>query len=228
MFKDLNKKIWKGVMKDLEILIPYYELGNRIISLNQDEKLRRYIASKCKPNDIVLEVGSGPGTFIKHLKNVKTVFCIDPSERMIEYSKKRFKKRKIIFKVGHAEKLPFQDNFFDKVFFVFAFRDFYDKTKSIREAYRVLKKDGLMIILDTANIGNIVNKIYYLYLRIITPFISKVVIGVKNNLYDDFIKTIEMMQKPDVYASIAKSIGFSKVWIEYKLIKNVFILYAKK
>ncbi len=228
MFRDLNKETWSEVMKDLEILIPHYELGNKIISLGQDERLRKYIASKCSSNDVILEIGSGPGTFIKHLNHVKKIVCVDPSEKMIYYAKNRFRYRNITFKIGHAEKLPVPSNYFDKVFCVFAFRDFYNKKKSLEEAYRVLKRNGTLIILDTANVGSITNKVYQLYLKVVTPFISRIVIGAHNNLYDDFIETIKVMKKPEVYATIAREIGFSKVWIEYKLLRNIFILYAKK
>jgi len=224
----LDKNIWKGVMDDLELLIPYYELGNKLISFNFDKKIRENIARIISKNDKVLEIGCGPGTFLMHV-DAKEVHCIEPSEKMINYCTKRLyrMKKSVIIKQGFAEKLPYPNNFFDKVFCIFAFRDFIDKRQSMTESFRVLRKNGLLVIVDLANTNHITNKIYLLYLKLIGPLISRLM-GFNRNLYDDFIRTIVLMQKPQDYLKIALNIGFKKAWIEYKLFKNVFILFAKK
>lgn len=226
MFKDLENNLWKAVVYNLECLIPYYELGNKIISFGFDNKLRQYIASKVKAKDIVLEIGVGPGSFIKYLKQRK-VFCVDPSEKMIALVRHRFKDKNLDCRLGVAENIPFENKIFDKVLCIFSFRDFFDKKRSLREIYRVLKKGGTLIIMDIANMENIITSIYISYLRIIGPIISRLM-GFKKNLYDELVKTIKILKPPQYYKQMAEKIGFSKVWIEYKMLRNVFILYAEK
>ena len=224
----LDKNIWKNVITDLELLIPYYELGNKLISFNFDKKIREYIAKKISKRDRVLEIGCGPGTFLKHI-DAQEIHCVEPSEKMICFCSKRMLRlrKKVVLKQGFAERLPYPDNFFDKVFCVFAFRDFIDKHQSMIEIFRVLRKKGLLVIVDVANSGALSNKIYLLYLKLIGPFISRLM-GFHNNLYDDFVRTIVFMQRPQEYLKLALSIGFNKAWIEFKLFRNVFILFAKK
>ena len=215
-------------MTDLELLIPYYELGNKLISFNFDRKIRADIAKIISRNDKILEIGCGPGTFLMYV-NAKEIHCVEPSEKMIKYCSRRLKQaqKKVILKQGVAEHIPYPDEYFDKIFCIFSFRDFIDKKQSIKEMYRVLRKNGLLVIVDLSNMRKITNKIYLIYLRIIGPFISRLM-GFKENLYDDFIKTIVLMKIPHKYRDMALSIGFKRAWIRFRLFENIFILFARK
>lgn len=216
------------MITDLELLIPYYELGNKLISFNFDRKIREYVTKTISKKDCVLEIGCGPGTFLRHI-DAQEIHCVEPSEKMIRFCSRRMLRlrKNVTLEQGFAERLPYPDNFFDKVLCVFAFRDFVDKHQSMIEIFRVLRKKGLLVIVDVANSGTLPNKIYLLYLKLIGPLISRLM-GFHNNLYDDFVKTIVLMQRPHEYLELALKIGFSKAWIEFKLFKNVFILFAKK
>ena len=225
-FRDLDPSLWKAVMQDLEKLILHYELGNKIISLGFDDKLRQYIAKWIKKEDKILEIGVGPGSFIKHIK-ASEITCVDPSEKMLVYTKMRFRKKNINCYHGFAENLPFGTELFDKIYCVFSFRDFFDKKASLREAYRVLKKNGLLIIMDIANRKNIITFGYTVFLAIIGQLISRIM-GFKNNIYSDLIKTIKVMKKPEEYKKMAVNVGFRRVYIEYKIFGVVFIMYAIK
>jgi len=225
-FKDLDPSLWKAVMQDLEKLILHYEFGNKVISLGFDEKLRQYIARLVKEDDKVLEIGIGPGSFIKHIK-ASEITCVDPSEKMLLYTKMRFRNKNIHYYQGFAENLPFNAELFDKIYCVFSFRDFFDKRASLKEAYRVLKKNGLLIIMDIANRENIITFGYTVFLAIIGRLISRFM-GFKNNIYSDLIKTIKVMKKPEDYKEMAIDIGFRRVYVEYKIFDVVFIMYAIK
>ena len=72
-------------------------------------------------DQIILEVGCGTGVSTCHL--VKRYGCqvigVDLSDKMIEWSRKRARRKsighKIQFRVADAQNLPFDDHFFDAV-----------------------------------------------------------------------------------------------------------------
>jgi ubiquinone/menaquinone biosynthesis C-methylase UbiE len=86
-----------------------------------------------------IEVGVGSGRFAAPL-GIK--LGIDPSKKMGKISEKRG----IKFIEGVAESLPFEDSQFDFVLMVTTICFLDDVEKAFKEAYRVLKPKGCLII----------------------------------------------------------------------------------
>ena len=57
---------------------------------------------------------------------------------------------KLVFVQGDSECLDFEDNLFDVVTVSFGIRNFENLDKGLSEIYRVLKKNGLFVILETS------------------------------------------------------------------------------
>jgi len=98
----------------------------------------------------VLEIGCGVGTeILQFAKNESIVIGIDLTKKAIEITKKRFElyKFKGRFMQADAENLPFEDNTFDLVYSLGVLHHTPNTKKAIREAYRVLKPNGKIIIL---------------------------------------------------------------------------------
>ncbi|XDD49621.1 class I SAM-dependent methyltransferase [Leptospira sp. WS92.C1] len=95
------------------------------------------------PNDIVLDVATGPGTLALPLsKTVREVIAIDFSESMIAQLKKgmlEINSKNIIPFVMDGQNLKFSDNHFDAAFSMFGLMFFPDKLQGLKEIYRVLK-----------------------------------------------------------------------------------------
>ncbi|MFC1733859.1 class I SAM-dependent methyltransferase [candidate division KSB1 bacterium] len=108
---------------------------------NATDKLIRLC--KINKNSNVLVVGSGTGASCDYIK--KQTACnltgIDLSKAMVESAKKKYPNIK--FKVENAEKLSFKNNTFDAIISE-SVTAFTDKTKSIKEYGRVLKKGGYL------------------------------------------------------------------------------------
>jgi len=86
-----------------------------------------------------LEVGVGTGRFAVPL-GVK--IGVEPSEAMLSIARQRGVK----VKKGFAENLPFKDKSFDFVLFVTTICFLNDISKALKEVYRVLVKNGEIII----------------------------------------------------------------------------------
>lgn len=103
-----------------------------------------------KPGGKLLEVGCGMGTDLLQLahRGLK-VTGIDLTEEGIDLAKKRFEMYGIPaeLKVDDAENLSFGENVFDVVYSFGVLHHTPDTPKSIDEVHRVLKSDGVAVIM---------------------------------------------------------------------------------
>lgn len=106
----------------------------------------RKITKDLKGGANILDVGCGSGFSIeKILSDNFNVYGIDTTDEVVAYARKM--RPKYNFQVGYAEKLPFENSFFDAIFYLDVIEHLKDPLLSLKEAYRVLKPGGVIIIL---------------------------------------------------------------------------------
>jgi SAM-dependent methyltransferase len=94
----------------------------------------------------VLEVGCGTGHWLTSLGKCDFRCGLDYSAGML--AKARQKDRNLMLVQGTAMQLPFDSNIFDLVFCINAIHHFPSPAAFIHEAQRILKKGGLLAIID--------------------------------------------------------------------------------
>lgn len=102
-----------------------------------------------KRNDIILDVGTGTGFFARMIAKRKAkIIGIDMSENMLKIARELSKneKLKMRFLKGNAEDLPFKDSTFDKIIAIDLIEHLKNPEIFIREASRVLKNDGKIVL----------------------------------------------------------------------------------
>lgn len=102
-----------------------------------------FIAAKLKGCKRVLEVGCGIGRLARELKKAN-VFGLDNSWDMLIRAKRSFSSAYV---QGTAERLGFRDRSFDAVYFVTSLEFVPSYRRAIREAHRVTKENGKILIL---------------------------------------------------------------------------------
>lgn len=103
-------------------------------------------------NQKILDLGCGTGTLTAQLSNLAhTVIGVDSSSNMIEKAQSQF--QNIKFMQCDALALPFE-NEFDVVFSNAVFHWIDDHDTLLKNVYKVLKKDG-MLICEFGAVGNI-------------------------------------------------------------------------
>lgn len=107
------------------------------------EKESDYIRRELKDCGRILDVGCGIGSFERQLQDLNIV-GLDSSAEMLEEARKSSDKE---FVLGDAEKLEFGDGSFDAVFFVTALEFLSDYRQAIREAWRVTKPGGKLLVM---------------------------------------------------------------------------------
>jgi ubiquinone/menaquinone biosynthesis C-methylase UbiE len=102
-----------------------------------------------QPNDRILEVGFGPGVGIQLLARSVSggyVAGVDPSEEMVQQAKARNVKAiesgRVDLRHGSVERLPFEDNSFDKTLAINSMQVWPDAVAGLRDIRRVMKPGG--------------------------------------------------------------------------------------
>lgn len=98
-------------------------------------------------DEVILEIGAGTGRIINSLSHLcSDLFLLDPSPAML--AKAREKIPCANHCLGYAESLPFETAFFDRVLVIDSFHHWNNQTKGLAEASRVLKKQGIFLLLE--------------------------------------------------------------------------------
>lgn len=123
-----------------------------IIQLRKRVKMRKiYCAVLNEINSIpiipkkILDIGCGDGEFTQV---VSTKFRDSDITAVDTSVPKSLTHNNIEFIKGNAEQLPFSDESFDLVFAVLSLHHWKDKEKGLKEMFRVLKRNGSLIIGD--------------------------------------------------------------------------------
>ncbi len=131
-----NKITWDKIAKEFDL--------TRKINWPELKNLRGY----AKSHDKVLDLGCGNGRLIELLKDRKIDYTgIDNSKELIGLAKEKHLNQK--FLVGDALNLPFKDNSFDLIYSIAVLHHIPSKKlriKFLKEAQRVLKKDGRIVL----------------------------------------------------------------------------------
>lgn len=164
-----------------------YDLLNHLLSLYLDKGWRKSLVEQAGAIHLnrILDVCTGTGDlameFAKIYPQVKIIGS-DISEKMLKIGVEKIKRSglngRIVFQQSDLFNLPFKDRVFDAVSIGFGFRNLHDFRSGIREMARVLKKDGLLLILELSLPQNpLLTKVFLLYLKHILPRIGGLISG---------------------------------------------------
>lgn len=130
-----------------------YDLDSKFNPATQMQKGIILPTLKPKKSDIILDIGCGTGRFtIPIAKKCKKVIAVDISEEMLGVAKDKSKNIDNIhyLKLDASRKLPFKNNYFDKIVCTLVVSHIKNLEKFLKEIKRVLKKRGILIYDDFA------------------------------------------------------------------------------
>jgi demethylmenaquinone methyltransferase/2-methoxy-6-polyprenyl-1,4-benzoquinol methylase len=135
-----------------------YDDLNRVISFGIDVKWRKKVLELVtnKKPETVLDIATGTGDLAILMANTsaKKIIGLDISEGMLEVGKKKISAKNLDAKIemvlGDSENIPYPDNYFDAITVAFGVRNFETLEKGLAEILRVLKPEGVFVILETS------------------------------------------------------------------------------
>ena len=168
-----------------------YDFLNDLLSLGRTKAWRRVVTSIIgpKPGIKILDIAAGTGASTRPLVDAGAdVIAVDFSAGMINVGKKRNKDIKFV--QGDALNLPFEDNSFDVTTISFGLRNTSNINLALKDALRVTKVGGRIVIAEFSHPSNFLfRKIYLNYLMKALPIISR-----------------KISKNPEAYVYLAESI----------------------
>jgi ArsR family transcriptional regulator len=111
-----------------------------------------HLALRLTPHIVIADLGAGEGLLSQLLaRRASKVWCIDNSPRMIEVGTELADKNglaNLTYKLGDIEKVPLPDRSVDLAILSQALHHAQHPETAVKEAYRILKPGGQILILD--------------------------------------------------------------------------------
>jgi demethylmenaquinone methyltransferase/2-methoxy-6-polyprenyl-1,4-benzoquinol methylase len=183
-YSDSDKGKKEQVAGMFDTIAPKYDFLNHFLSLNIDTIWRKKvikIVSAHNPKRI-LDVATGTGdlAIAALASNPDRIDGIDISEGMLTVGKRKIEDKKleqrIFLQLGDAEAIPYADNTFDAITVAFGVRNFENLQQGLQEMLRVLKPNGICVVLEFTMPRKFPFKQFYgFYFKYLLPFIGKIV-----------------------------------------------------
>jgi demethylmenaquinone methyltransferase/2-methoxy-6-polyprenyl-1,4-benzoquinol methylase len=207
-YKDstLNKK--EQVEKMFDTISENYDGLNRIISFGTDIKWRKKVLATIIEHhpESILDIATGTGDLaIKFAEKTSAtkIIGLDLSDTELKYI--------IEFIKGDSEALPFNNNMFDAITVSFGIRNFENLEKGLSEILRVIKPNGLFIILETSVPTKFPFKQgYQFHSKIVLPLIGKL-FSKDKVAYNYLSESASVFPYGEKLNNILRKIGFINV-----------------
>lgn len=147
---DQRAKSWERLQKDRNDTLDHGHIVplSTFVTEYETEKFLQLV--DFQQGDVVLDAGCGTGELIKQYRPlVNKFYGIDFSEEMIKRAQENLRNAEnVILKVADVQKLPFDENTFDKTICISVLQHLSDdeyKT-ALKELVRATKEDGFLIL----------------------------------------------------------------------------------
>lgn len=218
-YKDSNLGKKEQVAQMFDNISGNYDGLNRVISFGIDVKWRKkvlkLVAAKNPNNILDIATGTGDLAILMTKTNAKNIIGLDISAGMLEVGKKKIAEKKldniIDMVIADSENMPFPDNHFDAITVSFGIRNFENLEKGLTEILRVLKPNGIFVILETSNPTKTPYKQgYNFYTKNILPIIGKL-FSKDNVAYGYLSESAAVFPFGEELNNILRKIGFIDV-----------------
>ena len=209
------------VKKIFENVSGRYDLMNDFMSLGIHRVWKKSMLDWLAPRrgQSLIDVAGGTGdiafNFIKRAKTGANATILDLTESMMIDGKKKTidlpEESQINWVCGDAMRMPFSDSTFDVYTISFGKRNVTNISKTLSEAYRVLKPGGRLMILEFSSVNNdLISWIYDKYSFNIIPKLGELVSNDRES-YQYLVESIRKFPNQEKFSEMIINEGFRKV-----------------
>ena len=236
-----NAQKQEKIVSMFDDIAPTYDTANRVMSMGVDKSWRRkacdlaYKYSAKDSLDRIVDVACGTGDMMDFWRSraevngmaIGEIVGVDPSVGMVDVAREKYPK--FNYHISKATEIPLEDGSSDILSITYGIRNVVERTQALDEFNRVLKKDGLVVILEFMKNENpsFLGRIMNFYTNKILPkvggFISKNLEAYEYlpNSIEDF-STVENMQNE------LRAAGFEMLYTQSFSMDISTLLIARK
>ncbi len=209
-----------------------YDFLNHFFTANLDKRWRKGIVKYIRSNnikcDMLVDLASGTGDMAIELLNLTPlkIYALDISPKMLDMLKKKCDDVRIIIEVAESENMPLESSSVDIVTIGFGIRNFSNLNKSLDEIYRILRPDGLLIVLEMFNLEKR-NILFEFYFTKIMPVLGKL-ISRSNTAYSYLHNSVMNFKTVNQFIDLASNHGFIHEYHKNNFQKFVYSVFLRK
>jgi demethylmenaquinone methyltransferase / 2-methoxy-6-polyprenyl-1,4-benzoquinol methylase len=225
----------RAVQQMFDSIAPRYDLLNHVLSASVDrlwwwQTARKFRTILAKPDAVVLDVCCGTGHMTRALlkgrpRGAQPILAADFAHEMLSRGARRFAARKpgqptAIALEADALHLPLRAASLDLIVTAFGFRNLANYEAGLREFARVLKPGAQLGILDFAEPGGLIGKLYAVYFRRVLPAIGRMICGPvaagKDGPYNYLPASVAKFPPPSEMLELMRATGYTQCeWQPY-------------
>ena len=213
-----------------------YDLMNDAMSFGMHRLWKKILIelSELSEGSVVLDVASGtadiPKLINKKFKSI-SMHVTDINESMLAKGRDRAINENFFhncsFALASGESLPYQDKIFDLFTVGFGLRNFTDKMKGLKEMKRVLKPNGVLLVLEFSKPTNsLFSKVYDWYSFNIIPKLGSLLVD-DSESYQYLAESIRMHPDQEALKGMILDSGFAECKF-YNLVNGVVAIHQAK
>lgn len=217
-FKTNQDDVFGRIASKYDLLCDFFSLGlhrvwkSRVASIISNEKWITFLDTASGTGDIALRVLRK-----RTINSDQKIVISDISEKMLEIAKTRIPKNlsNIDVRLLDACSMPEIESESIDLFSMSLGLKICDRTSALKEAFRVLKPEGKLVVLEASNIPVMaIHNLYLRYMAIVMPLIGWLATGGDRSAYKYLLQGIESFPTAEELAVELSQIGFEKVAFE--------------
>ncbi len=236
-----NRQKQEKIVEMFDDIAPTYDTANRVMSMGVDKSWRRkacdlsYEFSAKDSIERIVDVACGTGDMMDFWRDraqksgiaIGEIVGVDPSVGMVDVARKKYPK--FNYHISKATEIPLEDASADILSITYGIRNVVEREAALVEFNRVLKKDGLVVILEFMKNENpsFLSKIMNFYTNKILPkvggFISK-----NLEAYEYLPNSIETFSTVANMQNELKAAGFEMLYTKSFSMDISTLLIARK
>ncbi len=195
-----------------------YDVMNDLMSAGLHRVWKTFTIANAaiRPGFKVLDIAGGTGdlakAFAKRAGPSGEVWLTDINESMLRVGRDRLLNNGLAIPtlLCDAEKLPFPDNYFDRVSVAFGLRNMTHKEAALAEMQRVLKPGGKLLVLEFSKVWEPIKKPYDVYSFSVLPWLGKRIAGDADS-YRYLAESIRMHPDQETLKHMMQDAGLGRV-----------------
>lgn len=195
-----------------------YDVMNDLMSVGMHRLWKAFTIAQAavRPGFKVLDIAGGTGdlakAFAKKAGPTGEVWLTDINESMLRVGRDRLLNNGLAIPtlLCDAEKLPFADNYFDRVSVAFGLRNMTHKDAALAEMRRVLKPGGKLLVLEFSKVWGPLQKPYDVYSFSVLPWLGRRIANDAGS-YRYLAESIRMHPNQDALKKMLQDAGLERV-----------------